>query len=126
VKGNAGTPSIEDGNIDRCVPWTRASGREHPRLPRVGSGAWSQASIELPTDAGGLYLISRGARASGTLYVSESREAKDVSVKVFVNHHPGPGTLSHTSVCQLSQDGGQMGVGIFVRRSNLSYRLPHY
>ncbi|KAH9965384.1 hypothetical protein BC827DRAFT_1126128 [Russula dissimulans] len=93
--------------MDRCVSWTKVSGRERSRL---GSGTWSWASVDLPTDADGLYLISRGARASGTLYVSESRAAEDVSVKVFVNH-AGPET--HASVCQLSQDGRQMGVGIF-------------
>jgi len=109
VKDNAGTPPIEDGNVDRCVRWTRLSGREHPRL---GSGAWSRATVDLPTDANGLYLMSRGARASGTLHVSESRDAKDVSVKIFVNH-PYSEKLSHASVCRLSQDDGQMGVGIF-------------
>ena len=61
-----------------------------------------------------LYLVSHGPLASGDLYVTESPEGKDVSVKVFV-HHRGSKALSRATACQLSRGDGQFGVGIFVR-----------
>jgi hypothetical protein len=76
---------------------------------------WSQARLNLSTDAHALYLIARGAMKSGAFYVGESHDAKDVSVTVFVHHHD-EGTLSHASVCRLSREDGQIGVGLFVRR----------
>jgi hypothetical protein len=116
VKDNVGIPNIdaEDGHVDNCVPWTRVSAPEHRRLPRTVSGVWSQAKLNLPTDADALYLIARGARMSGDLYVSESPEA-NVSVTVSV-YHRNEGILSHGTICRLSRSGGQMGVGIFVCR----------
>ncbi|KAI0002406.1 hypothetical protein BJV74DRAFT_815652 [Russula compacta] len=101
-----------DGNVDDCAPWARVSGQEHPRLPLFGSGAWSQARLNLSAGADALYLVARGALASGNLYVSESHEGSDVSVRVFV-HHRDAESLSRASVCRLRRDGGQMGVGIF-------------
>jgi hypothetical protein len=114
LKDNIGSPTIEDGNIDSCAPWTGVSDPIHPRLPRFTSGAWSQAGLILPPDADGLYLTTRGAFSSGNLYVSESNETKDISVKVFVHHH-GVRSFTRASVCRLSRDDGQIGVGIFVR-----------
>jgi hypothetical protein len=61
-----------------------------------------------------LYLVAHGPLASGDLYVSESTEGKDVSVKVFV-HHRGSKALSRSAACQLSRGEGKVGVGIFVR-----------
>jgi hypothetical protein len=60
-----------------------------------------------------LYFVAHGPLASGNLYVSESTEVKDVSVKVFV-HHRGSKALSRSAACQLSRGKGQVGVGIFV------------
>ncbi|KAI0256051.1 hypothetical protein BJV78DRAFT_1118294 [Lactifluus subvellereus] len=105
-------PTIEDGNIDSCVQWTGVSDRGHPHLPPFVSGAWSQARLNLPLDTDGIYFAARGAFESGKLYVGESSEAKDVSVKVFVHHH-GTGSLARAAVCRLSRDDGQIGVGIF-------------
>jgi hypothetical protein len=62
-----------------------------------------------------LYLVSHGSLAAGDLYVSESPEGKDVSVKVFV-HHRGSKALSRAAACQLSRGDGQVGVGIFTSR----------
>ena len=76
---------------------------------------WSQARLNLSTDAHALYLIARGAMKSGAFYVGESHDATDVSVTVFV-HHRDEHTLSHASICRLSREGGQIGVGLFVRR----------
>ena len=115
AKGNVGIPNIdiEDGHIDVCVPWTGVSAPEHRRLSRAASGAWSKARLNLPTDADALYLVARGARMSGELYVSESPEANNVSVTVFV-YHRDEDTLSRGTICWLSRGGGQAGVGIFV------------
>lgn len=117
VKDNVGIPNVnvEDGHVGNCVPWTRESAPEHRRLSRTASGAWSQARLNLPTDADALYLLARGARMSGELYVSESPEANHVSVTVFV-YHRDEGTLSRGTICRLSRGDGQMGVGIFVCR----------
>ena len=120
AKGNIGIP--EDGRVDNCVPWTRVTGPEHPRLSPSTSGAWSQARINLPIEADALYLTARGALASGDVYVRESHEAEDMSVTVFVSHR-GKRALSHATVCRLSRDGGEMGVGIFVRSSYLLYHF---
>jgi len=116
-----GIPEIdgEDGNIDRCVPWTSATSPEHPRLPTLASGAWSRAIINLSADADDLYFIARGARVSGTLYVSESRTTKDVSVTIYAKHD-GTGSFPSAKVCRLSQNDEKLGVGIFVRCSNPS------
>jgi hypothetical protein len=76
---------------------------------------WSQARLNLSADAHALYFIARGAMKSGAFYVGESHDAKDVSVTVFV-HHRDEDTLSHASVCRLSREDGQIGVGLFVRR----------
>jgi hypothetical protein len=115
MKDNIGVPKIDikDGHVDNCALWTRVSGSEHQRLSPTASGAWLQARLNLPTDADGLYLLARGARASGELYIRESHEASNVSVTVFV-HHRDEGALSHAAVCRLNRGDGQMGVGIFV------------
>ena len=111
MKGNA-----EEGRIDNCVPWTRIPGSEHHRRPSLSSSnMWSQARLNLSTDAHALYLIARGAMKSGAFYVGESHDAKDVSVTIFV-HHRDEDTLSHAGVCRLSREDGQIGVGLFVRR----------
>jgi hypothetical protein len=47
--------------------------------------------------------------------VSESREGKDISVKVFI-HHRGSNARSRVAVCQLDRGEGQVGVGIFTPR----------
>jgi len=108
--------NVEEGRIDNCVPWTRIPGSEHHRRPSLAaSNVWSQARLNLSIDAHALYLVSRGAMKSGAFYVGESHDAKDVSVTVFV-HHRGEDTLAHARVCRLSREGGQMGVGLFVRR----------
>ena len=114
VEDNVDIAIIEDGNVDSCVPWARVSGREYPRLPLLGSGAWSQARVNLSVSADALYLTARGALASGNLYVSVSHEGSDVSIRVFVHHRDGE-SLSRASVCRLGRDSGQIGVGIFVR-----------
>jgi hypothetical protein len=120
MKGNGDVPAIiEDGQIDRCVPWTSATSPERPRLPTLASGVWSRAIINLSADADDLYFIARGARAFGILYVSESRTTEDVSVTVYVNHH-GTGSFPSSTVCRLSQNDEKLGVGIFVRCSNPS------
>jgi hypothetical protein len=117
VKDDVGIPNvdIEDGYVDNCVPWTRGSGPKHRSISLTEHGAWSQARVDLPTNADALYFLTRGGRASGDFYVTESHEANDVSVKVFVNHRD-ESSLSRATVCQLGRDGGQMGVGIFVCR----------
>ena len=107
---------MEEGRIGDCVPWTRIPGSEHHRRPSLAaSNMWSQARLNLSIDAHALYLVSRGAMKSGAFYVGESHDAKDVSVTVFV-HHRDEDTLARASVCRLSREGGQMGVGLFVRR----------
>ena len=107
--------NVEEGRIDNCVPWTRIPGSEHHRRPSLSApNTWSWTRLNLSTDAHALYFIARGTMKSGDLYVSESHDAKDVSVTVFV-HHRNEDTLAHTSVCRLSREGGQMGVGLFVR-----------
>ena len=113
LKGNIGIPA-GDGEIDSCPSWTTVSDRVHPHLPYRPFGSWSQASFSLPATIDTLYLVSHGARASGNLYVTESRQGRDISVKVFVNHR-GSNALSHAATCQLSRGDGQVGVGIFVR-----------
>ncbi|KAI9511484.1 hypothetical protein F5148DRAFT_1373789 [Russula earlei] len=124
VKGFPDNPTIEDGNIDSCVPWTSVPGREHPRLPLAASGSWSRASVDLPAYADALYLIARGALASGNLYVSESRATENVSVTVFVNRR-GAEALSRASVCRLSRKGGEAGVGVFApRKRHIPWPLP--
>ncbi|KAH9042745.1 hypothetical protein EDB85DRAFT_1916640 [Lactarius pseudohatsudake] len=98
--GDTGLPEVEDGDIDNCPsPF----------------GSWSRASFSLPVHSDALYLVAHGALASGDLYVSESPEVKDVSVKVFA-HHRGSIALSRATVCQLSRGDGQVGVGIFTPR----------
>ena len=72
-----------------------------------------------------LYLVSHGPLASGDLYVSESPEGEDVSVKVFV-HHRGLKALSRATACQLSRGGGQVGVGVFVRWLVLTRQIIDY
>jgi len=121
--GNIDIPEIddEDGNIDRCVPWTSATSPEHPRLPTLASGTWSRAIINLSADADDLYFIARGARASGTLYVSESHTTKDVSVTVYANHD-GTESFPSASVCRLSQNDEKLGVGIF--HTPQRWRIP--
>ena len=113
MKGDIGIPAVEDGDIDNCPSWTTVSDRAHPQLPSRPFGSWSRASFSLPVNSDALYLIARGALASGDLYVSESPEGKDVSVKVFVNYR-GSNALSRGTVCQLSRGNRQVGVGIFV------------
>ncbi|KAI9441484.1 hypothetical protein H4582DRAFT_1810952 [Lactarius indigo] len=115
MKGDIGIPEVEDGNIDSCPSWTTVSDRAHPWLPSRPFGSWSRASFSLPVDSDALYLVSHGALASGDLYVSESPEVKDVSVKVFV-HHRGSIALSRGTACQLSRGDGQVGVGIYTPR----------
>jgi hypothetical protein len=114
MKGNIGIPAAEDGDIDSCPMWTTVSHRALPRLPSIPFGSWSQSSFSLPVNMDTLYLVSHGSLAAGDLYVSESPEGKDVSVKVFV-HHRGSKALSRAAACQLSRGDGQVGVGIFVR-----------
>ncbi|KAH9047285.1 hypothetical protein EDB84DRAFT_1462114 [Lactarius hengduanensis] len=115
MKGDTGLPEVEDGDIDNCPSWTTVSDRAHPWLPSRPFGSWSRASFSLPVHSDALYLIAHGALASGDLYVSESPEVKDVSVKVFA-HHRGSIALSRATVCQLSRGDGQVGVGIFTPR----------
>ena len=114
MKGGIGIPAVEDGNIDSCPLWTTVSHRAHPQLPSKPFGSWSQADFSFPVNMDSLYLVSHGPLASGDLYVTESPEGKDVSVKVFV-HHRGSKALSRATACQLSRGDGQFGVGIFVR-----------
>ncbi len=113
MKGNIGIPAVEDGDIDNCPSWTTVSDRAHPQLPSRPFGLWSRASFSLPVDTDTLYFVANGALAAGDLYVSESPEGKDVSVKVFVNYR-GSNALSRGTVCQLSRGNRQVGVGIFV------------
>ncbi|KAH9067777.1 hypothetical protein EDB87DRAFT_1678160 [Lactarius vividus] len=115
MKGDIGIPEVEDGDINNCPSWTTVSDRAHPWLPSRPFGSWSRVSLSLPVDSDALYLVARGALASGDLYVSESPEVKDVYVKVFV-HHRGSIALSRATVCQLSRGDGQVGVGIFTPR----------
>lgn len=122
MKDNIAEPTIDDGNIDSCVQWTSVHDRVHPHLPPFVSGAWSQARLNLPLDTDGIYFTARGAFESGQLYVGESSEAKDVSVKVFVHHH-GAGSLARAAICRLSREDGQIGVGIFVCNSCLLCRF---
>jgi hypothetical protein len=59
-----------------------------------------------------LCLVARGPLASGDLYVSESPEGKDLSVKVLeVMHHHGSKALSRSAACQLSRGDGKVSVG---------------
>ena len=88
-------------------------------------GSWSEASFSLPLNMDTLYLVSRSPLASGKLYVSESPEGKDVSVKVLVNHR-GSKALSRATVCQLSRGDGQVGVGIFVRWFMFAWQIIDY
>jgi hypothetical protein len=100
------------------------SAGEHSRLPLPASGVWSQAKLSLSADADVLYLTARGVHASSHLYVSESHEAKEVSVAVFVQHRRAR-SLSRATVCRLSRGSGEMGVGIFVCRLYLLYHFPN-
>ncbi|KAI0300461.1 hypothetical protein B0F90DRAFT_1723111 [Multifurca ochricompacta] len=115
MKDNITIPAIDDGHIDNCAPWTGISDRIHPPLPQFSSGAWSSAKFNLPADVG-VYFVAHGVLASGDLYVRESYEAKDISVKVFMRHR-GAEVLSRATICQLSRDDGQIGIGIFTPRS---------
>lgn len=113
IKGDIGIPTVEDGDVDSCPSWTAVSHRASPHLPSIPFGSWSQASFSLPDNMDSLYLVAHGRLASGDLYISESPEVKDVSVKVFV-HHRGSKALSRAAACQLSRGDGRAGVGIFV------------
>ncbi|KAF8271095.1 hypothetical protein EI94DRAFT_1721330 [Lactarius quietus] len=122
--GDIGIPPVEDGDIDSCPLWTTVPHRAHSHLPSIPFGSWSQASFSLPVDLDSLYLVAHGPLASGDLYVSESPEVKDMSVKVFA-HHRGSKALSRAAACQLSRGDGQVGVGIFTRRRRfINWPIP--
>ena len=125
MKGNIGIPAVKDGDIDSCPSWTTVSDRAHPQLPSRPFGLWSRASFSLPVDTDTLYFVANGALAAGDLYVSESPEGKDMSVKVFV-HHRGSIALSRATVCQLSRGNRQVGVGIFVRWPMSARQITDY
>lgn len=125
MKGDIGIPLVEDGDIDSCPLWTTKSHGPNLDFSPMPFGSWSEASFSLPLNMNTLYLVSRGPLASGKLYVSESPEGKDVSVKVLVNHR-GSKALSRATVCQLSRGDGQVGVGIFVRWFMFAWQIIDY
>ncbi|KAF8270932.1 hypothetical protein EI94DRAFT_1569526 [Lactarius quietus] len=115
MKVDIGIPPVEDGDIGRCPLWRTVPHGVHPHLPYIPFGSWSQASFSLPVNLDSLYLVAHGPLASGDLYVSESPEVKDVSIKVFA-HHRGSKALARAAACQLSRGDGQVGVGIYTSR----------
>ncbi|EIN10113.1 hypothetical protein PUNSTDRAFT_126011 [Punctularia strigosozonata HHB-11173 SS5] len=114
VETGMGWPSAEDGHIERCVhgdQWSEAHPYpdDHERYIRT-------TSFKLPVDAEHLFFISTGALSYGKLdIVQGEHEGNDIEVEVSVVYWLER-ILKKASVCRLSREDDQHGVGIFTPR----------
>jgi hypothetical protein len=75
--------------------------------------------FDLPIDAEGLFVASRGSLSSGIVQVHQSTEVKDLKVSVTAHYHKKE-ALSSARVCLVQSDNGANGVAILVSR----HRVP--
>jgi hypothetical protein len=112
-----GWPEASDGHIDQCVRgggWSdaRPYPGDHERRIRT-------TFFQLPMNADHLFLLSRGAISHGSVDIVQGHHSDaDAHVEVSVIYWLQD-MLEKASVCRLSREGSEHGVGIFVRANLL-------
>ncbi|RXW20424.1 hypothetical protein EST38_g5413 [Candolleomyces aberdarensis] len=95
-------------------------------LPRSAYPFASKASFELPISSDSLYLLSRGAYASGRVDILTSAAQKQDSAAVHVTvryYHQEMRDL--VKLCKISRRAGDRGVGIFSTRRRSPLRIKN-
>jgi len=74
--------------------------------------SWESVDFDLPIDAEGLFVASRGSLSSGIVRVHQSSNVKDLKVTV-VAHYRKKEELERAKACQVDLKSGGKGVVIF-------------
>ncbi|KAJ2918285.1 hypothetical protein MD484_g2129, partial [Candolleomyces efflorescens] len=104
-------------NPEGDLPAANQSAQDLQLLPPSAYPFMSKASFELPISSDSLYLLSRGAYASGSVDILTSTAQKQDSAAVHVSvYYHRQEIRDRVKLCKVSRSVGENGVGIFTPR----------
>jgi hypothetical protein len=108
-------------NLERDSYAANQSAQDLQLLPPSAYPFVSKTSFELPISSNSLYLLSRGAYASGSVDIltstAQKQDSAAVHVAVYYYHQE---LRDRVKLCKVSRRAGESGVGIFVSCGILS------